>query len=189
MVAACIEQCHDENGIIWPAAIAPWDLIIIPLNMSKEDIKSAAESLYAEAQKAGIRVLLDDREDSAGVKLKDADLIGVPFAPGSRRTKNGRKKESREFRRRSEKTSEDLPLDSALKRVQEFAPKSALNLPILERGPSGPVFIAFPPIFTFFINPLKLSSSGKFKLLKNAQFDSSNRCSLPGLVPGYYISS
>jgi len=118
VVAACIEQCHDENGIVWPAALAPWDLIIIPLNMSKEDIKSAAESLYAEAQKLGIHVLLDDREDSAGVKLKDADLIGVPLRIVLGERKMAEKKV--EFRRRSEKTSEDLPLGTALTRVKEL---------------------------------------------------------------------
>ncbi len=117
VVAACIEQCHDENGIIWPAAIAPWDLIIIPLNMSKEDIKKAAETLYSDALKSGLNVLLDDREDSAGVKLKDADLVGVPFriVLGERKMAENKV----EFRRRSEKTSEDVPLSSALARVLE----------------------------------------------------------------------
>ncbi len=112
VVAACIEQCHDENGIVWPAALAPWKLAIIPLNMSNEQVKTAAESLYQQALKAGMDVLLDDREDSAGVKLKDADLIGIPFRIVVGERKIAEKKV--EFRRRSEKTSEDLPIETAL---------------------------------------------------------------------------
>lgn len=115
VVAACIEQCHDENGIVWPAALAPWQLLIVPLNVSKDDIRKTAETLYDGAQKAGIDVLLDDREDSAGVKLKDADLIGIPLRliVGERKLAEGKI----EFRRRSEKTSEDLPIASALEYV------------------------------------------------------------------------
>jgi prolyl-tRNA synthetase len=78
VVAACIEQCHDANGIVWPETLAPWDLIILPLNMTKPDVKKAAEELYEEAKKSGLDVLLDDRDEHAGVKLKDADLIGIP---------------------------------------------------------------------------------------------------------------
>ena len=122
VVAACIEQCHDDNGIIWPAALAPWDLLIVPLNMSKDDIKKAAESLYEQALKLGLNVLLDDREDSAGVKLKDADLIGVPLrlVIGERKFAEGKI----EFRRRSEKTSDDVTVDTALAHVQEILAKS-----------------------------------------------------------------
>ena len=122
VVAACIEQCHDENGIIWPEALAPWQLVIVPLNVSKENIKKAAETLYESALKAGIQVLLDDREDSAGVKLKDADLIGIPLRliVGERKLAEGKI----EFRRRSEKTSEDLPIATALQHVQNFLAKA-----------------------------------------------------------------
>src|SRR4029077_9147768 len=58
VVAACIEQCHDENGIVWPAALAPWDLVVVPLNMSNDDVKKTAEMLYAGAAKLGLHVLL-----------------------------------------------------------------------------------------------------------------------------------
>ena len=115
VVAACIEQCHDENGIVWPAALAPWKLAIIPLNMSNEEVKSTAESLYQAALKAGYDVLLDDREDSAGVKLKDADLIGIPYRIVVGERKIAEKKV--EFRRRSEKTSEDVSIESALSHI------------------------------------------------------------------------
>ena len=122
VVAACIEQCNDANGIIWPAALSPWQLAIIPLNMSKDEIKKAAETLYESALKAGIDVLLDDREESAGVKLKDADLIGIPLRLiiGERKMAEGKV----EFRRRSEKTSEDIPLGNALARIEESLAKT-----------------------------------------------------------------
>ncbi|HEX5421229.1 MAG TPA: proline--tRNA ligase [Gammaproteobacteria bacterium] len=79
VVAAAIEQNHDERGILWPEAIAPFDVMLIPLNMEKsERIRSAAESLYAELRKAGFEVLLDDRNQRPGFKFADADLLGIP---------------------------------------------------------------------------------------------------------------
>ena len=122
VVAATIEQCNDANGIIWPEALAPWQLAIIPLNMSKDEIKKAAETLYQEALNAGIDVLLDDREESAGVKLKDADLIGIPLrlVLGERKIAEGKA----ELRRRSEKTSQDIPLSKATQVVQDLLAKT-----------------------------------------------------------------
>jgi prolyl-tRNA synthetase len=118
VVAACIEQCHDANGIVWPAALSPWDVTIVPLNMSNDLVKKTAETLYENALKAGLDVLLDDREESAGVKLKDADLIGIPLriVIGERKMAEGKV----EFRRRSEKAAQDLPVDSALAAVKEL---------------------------------------------------------------------
>jgi prolyl-tRNA synthetase len=115
VIAACIEQCHDEGGIVWPAALAPWKLIIVPLNISNDGVRKTAETLYEQALAQGIDVLLDDRDETAGVKLKDADLIGIPFriVVGERKLAENKV----EFRRRSEKTSEDLPVDSALSRM------------------------------------------------------------------------
>jgi prolyl-tRNA synthetase len=123
VVAACIEQCHDPNGIVWPAALAPWDLTIVALNMSNPQVKQTAESLYQDALKSGLDVLLDDREESAGVKLKDADLIGIPLriVVGERKIGEGKV----EFRRRSEKASEDVPLSDVLKRVTDLLAKKA----------------------------------------------------------------
>ena len=77
-MAAAIEQFHDENGIIWPVAIAPFEVVIIPINAKDEAQMQIAEKLYADMKNAGIDVLLDDRKDRAGVKFKDADLIGYP---------------------------------------------------------------------------------------------------------------
>ena len=78
-MAAAIEQYHDENGIIWPASIAPYEAIIVPINAKDEAQMQVAEKLYAEMKQAGIDVLLDDRKERAGVKFKDADLIGYPI--------------------------------------------------------------------------------------------------------------
>lgn len=77
-MAAAIEQNHDENGIVWPMPITPFQVIIVPVNAKKEDQMETALSLYAELQERGLEVLLDDRDERAGVKFKDADLIGIP---------------------------------------------------------------------------------------------------------------
>ncbi|MCX4028718.1 proline--tRNA ligase [Endozoicomonas sp. SM1973] len=81
VVAAAIEQNHDENGIIWPDAIAPFQLGLIPLNMDRSDaVKNTAEQLYQQLQQAGYDVLLDDRDrkTSPGVKFADMELVGIP---------------------------------------------------------------------------------------------------------------
>ena len=78
-MAAAIEQYHDEHGIIWPAAIAPFEAIIVPISAKDEAQMEVAEKLYANMQEVGVDVLLDDRKERAGVKFKDADLIGYPI--------------------------------------------------------------------------------------------------------------
>jgi prolyl-tRNA synthetase len=79
IVAAAIEQNHDDKGIIWPAAIAPFQIAIVPLNMQKsENVAACAEGLYRELQQRGIEVLLDDRNERPGVKFADMELIGIP---------------------------------------------------------------------------------------------------------------
>ncbi|HCH01794.1 MAG TPA: proline--tRNA ligase [Vibrio sp.] len=79
VVAAAIEQNHDDSGIIWPDAIAPFQVAIVPMNMHKsERVKEAAEKLYVELTAAGIEVLFDDRKERPGVMFKDIELIGVP---------------------------------------------------------------------------------------------------------------
>ena len=77
-MAAAIEQSYDENGIIWPVAIAPFEVVIVPINAKDEALMDVSERLYKEMKQAGVDVLLDDRKDRAGVKFKDADLIGYP---------------------------------------------------------------------------------------------------------------
>ena len=79
VVAAAIEQNHDEKGIVWPEAIAPFNVIVIPINMDKsEAVREATASLYRQLLEAGIEVLVDDRSQRPGVKFADADLIGIP---------------------------------------------------------------------------------------------------------------
>ena len=79
IVAAAIEQNHDDRGIIWPASIAPFQLAIVPLNMQKSAaVASVAEDLYKKLQGAGVEVLLDDRNERPGVKFADMELIGIP---------------------------------------------------------------------------------------------------------------
>jgi prolyl-tRNA synthetase len=78
-VAAAIEQNNDERGIIWPEAIAPFDVILIPINMDKSyRVKEATDELYGKLKEAGFETLLDDRNQRPGVKFADADLIGIP---------------------------------------------------------------------------------------------------------------
>ncbi|WP_430876253.1 proline--tRNA ligase [Gilliamella sp. G0441] len=92
IVAAAIEQCHDDRGIIWPDAIAPFTVAIIPMNMHKsEKVQATAEKLYADLQSAGIEVLFDDRKERPGVMFADAELIGIPhtFVIGERNLENG----------------------------------------------------------------------------------------------------
>ncbi len=79
IVAAAIEQNHDERGIIWPAALAPFDVALVPINMHKsERLRQAAEALYQKMESAGYRVLFDDRDARPGVKFADMDLYGIP---------------------------------------------------------------------------------------------------------------
>ena len=77
--AACIEQSRDEDGIIWPMPIAPFQVIITPVNINDENLARVAEELYNGFVEDGVEVILDDRNERAGVKFKDADLIGIPI--------------------------------------------------------------------------------------------------------------
>ena len=77
--AACIEQNYDADGIVWPMPLAPYQVIITPVNVNEISVIKAAENIYYELQAHGIEVVLDDRDERAGVKFKDADLIGFPL--------------------------------------------------------------------------------------------------------------
>jgi prolyl-tRNA synthetase len=78
ILACAIEQGHDAAGIIWPAALAPMQVVISVMESGNAELSRAAEALYGALTAAGLEVLLDDREQSPGSKLKDADLIGLP---------------------------------------------------------------------------------------------------------------
>lgn len=111
LVGAIIEQNHDENGIIWPESIAPFSVIVIPINAHKsEQVRTTAESLYAELTAKGVEVLLDDREDvRPGAKFADAELLGIPHRVviGDRGLDNG----VVEYVNRREGNNQDLTLD------------------------------------------------------------------------------
>ncbi len=113
--AAAVEQYHDDQGIIWPLPLAPFHVQLVPVSWSDARMRQAAEQLYAKLTAAGIEVLLDDREERPGIKFKDADLIGVPL-----RVTIGAKSLDRgcvEFKRRGEKSAQDLPLADAPERI------------------------------------------------------------------------
>ncbi|PFG55559.1 prolyl-tRNA synthetase [Vibrio sp. ES.051] len=110
VVAAAIEQNHDKYGIIWPDAIAPFQVAIVPMNMHKsEEVKEAAEKLYAELTAMGIEVLFDDRKERPGVMFSDMELIGVPHTIiiGDRSMKEGN------FEYKNRATGEKTPIAMA----------------------------------------------------------------------------
>jgi prolyl-tRNA synthetase len=113
IVAAAIEQNHDERGIIWPDPLTPFHVVLVPLNLQKsERVRAATERLYAELAAAGIEVLLDDRDARPGVKFADAELLGIPhrIVVGERGLDAGRL----EYRHRRAAETEEFPLDAAL---------------------------------------------------------------------------
>ena len=79
IIAATIEQSYDENGIVWPVEIAPFKISIVPVDFKDDKTKEVAETIYKQLRDLKIEVLLDDRDERAGIKFKDADLIGIPF--------------------------------------------------------------------------------------------------------------
>jgi prolyl-tRNA synthetase len=78
-MAAVVERCHDDDGIVWPLAIAPFEVVVTVVNPKKLETAEAGAALYEALRGQGIDVLLDDREERPGVKFKDADLIGIPY--------------------------------------------------------------------------------------------------------------
>lgn len=117
-LAAAIEQYHDENGIIWPRSIAPFEAVIVPINAKDEALISTSQTIYTALQNAGVDVLLDDRKDRAGVKFKDADLIGYPL----RITVSKNTLENNEVEIQIRKSGEALPcaIDSVADKVTEL---------------------------------------------------------------------
>jgi len=111
IVAASIEQNHDERGIIWPDPLAPFHVVLIPLNLQKSaPVRAAADALYAELVAAGVEVLYDDRDARPGVKFADAELLGIPhrLVLGER----GLQADACEYRHRRATDNEDIPLAS-----------------------------------------------------------------------------
>jgi prolyl-tRNA synthetase len=116
LMAAVIEQNHDEKGIIWPPSLAPYQIYLCPLYKEGTKVEEVAEKLYTELEAAGLEVLFDDRQESPGVKFNDADLLGMPL----RLTVSPRtlEKNSVELKKRAEKESELVPLAEVVKKLK-----------------------------------------------------------------------
>ena len=121
IVAAAIEQSHDQNGIIWPLPIAPFQVLILPVNYEHEKIRTISNRIYKQLESAGYEVLMDDRDERAGVKFKDADLIGIPI-----RVTVGEKtlaKNIVEVKLRGEKEVREVEPDQVQKLIPELTKK------------------------------------------------------------------
>lgn len=118
ILAGLIETKHDENGIVWPMSLAPYEVILTPLNVNQPEVMEATNKLYEGLQQAGVEVLLDDRDQRPGVKFKDADLIGIPLrvVVGDRGLKTGQL----EIKWRSKAEAEMIPLEGAVAKVAEL---------------------------------------------------------------------
>jgi prolyl-tRNA synthetase len=114
-IAAAIEQSHDDAGIIWPMPLAPFHVVVVPVNWNDERLRTTAERLHDELEARGIDVLLDDREERPGVKFKDADLIGHPLriTVGPRALERG----AVELKGRTDATAAEVPVDAVVERV------------------------------------------------------------------------
>lgn len=117
MVASIIEQHNDEDGIIWPVSVAPFHVALVPVNVKDEQVMAIADKLYDELKKEGVQVIMDDRDAQAGVKFKDADLMGFPL-----RITIGKKAKDGivEIRDRRTRQSIDKPAQEVVVYVKEF---------------------------------------------------------------------
>jgi prolyl-tRNA synthetase len=117
LMAAIVEQHHDEHGIIWPESVAPFDVHLVSLAKNRDDeTGQQAEAIYQTLLNAGVEVLYDDRKESPGVKFADADLIGIPWrvTVSSRSLQNG----GVEIKRRSDPKAEIVPLDGFMEYME-----------------------------------------------------------------------
>lgn len=117
-MAAAVEQNSDENGIIWPIPIAPYHVIVVPVNSNNEEQIQAANSIYKILEQEGLEVIIDDRDERAGVKFKDADLIGIPvrITIGPKALQENKV----EVKKRWEKEVELVEIDKARERVLDI---------------------------------------------------------------------
>jgi prolyl-tRNA synthetase len=117
VVAAIIEQSYDEDGIIFPISVSPFDVTILPLEMHEAGVRNAAENLYRNLSELGLNVFLDDRDERPGFKLKDADLLGIPVrATVSLRTL---KTDSIELKLRSEPTLKLISIPESTQAIRD----------------------------------------------------------------------
>lgn len=121
---AIIEQSHDADGIIWPDSVAPYSAIVVPVSASNEAQMALAEQIYARLNEAGIEVVLDDRDERAGVKFKDADLIGIPHRINvGRRAADG----IVEYKQRRADKAQELAADEAIGLIVETVKKAGVK--------------------------------------------------------------
>jgi len=118
LISAIIEQNNDTDGIIWPGQVAPFGIIILPLDVTNQEVMQAANSLYQELCASGLDVLFDDRDERAGVKFKDADLIGIPLSIIIGKKSIAEKKI--ELRLRKDKSTQFVPEDDLLKYIMKL---------------------------------------------------------------------
>jgi prolyl-tRNA synthetase len=115
-MATLVEQYHDEKGIMWPKAVAPFTVHLIALNLDKQEVKDRADALYRSLLEQGVEVLYDDREASAGIKFADSDLIGIPYRVIiSNKTLA---EESVEVKKRNEEKAELVKIDGILEALK-----------------------------------------------------------------------
>ena len=127
IIAAAVEAKHDQQGIRWPASIAPYDVHLVGLGLSRDaEVADEAEAVYAELTAAGIEVLFDDRDESPGVKFNDADLIGLPLRVtiSSRNHRAG----VVEVRRRGAEEEQHVPRDAVVERLRALREESLAEL-------------------------------------------------------------
>jgi prolyl-tRNA synthetase len=117
-VQTIIETHNDERGIVWPPQVAPYHAHVVALPVNDEDVRTKAEGLVSDLEKRGVEVLYDDRDESAGVKFADADLIGIPLRVTV--SKRNLKENAVELKRRTAAESEMVPLASAAQRIAEI---------------------------------------------------------------------
>jgi prolyl-tRNA synthetase len=118
ILAATVEQNHDDDGIIWPINIAPYEVAVLPLQYDHDEVRAACEKLYDELREAGIEVVIDDRDIGVGPKFKDADLVGIPVrvALGTRGLDGG----GFELKLRHESDRSELPIEGATDEIKRI---------------------------------------------------------------------
>ncbi|HVX14902.1 MAG TPA: proline--tRNA ligase [Pirellulales bacterium] len=125
IIAALVETKHDDNGILWPMSLAPYEVLLAPLNVKEKEVMTLANQLYEELTHASVEVLMDDRDQRPGVKFKDGDLIGIPLRVviGGRSLKDGQL----EIKWRWRDAAETIPLEGAAVAIADLV-QSERNL-------------------------------------------------------------
>lgn len=124
LAQSAVEQSYDKDGIIWPVAIAPYHAVVVVPNINDADQMAVAEKLYTELNAAGVETLLDDRNERAGVKFKDSELIGIPFRVVTGKSLKEGKVEVVE---RATKDAQEVPVESVVATLKQWVEASSTN--------------------------------------------------------------